>query len=87
MAWFKAVPNWGLQNDGLTSTQALSAEWTGPPLALEQLNSAQNSGDCLCADIANGLNNLHGSYLLIYRTDIENPANAGVLQQTAAAAG
>jgi hypothetical protein len=84
MAWFKDQPNWGLQDDGLTSTQALGAQWSGPPLALEQLNSAQTSGDCLCADISNGLDNLHGSYLLLYRSDIDNPADAGYLSQAAA---
>ena len=54
MAWFKQRANWGLQNDGLTSSETLDAEWSGLPLALEQLNSTQTSGDCLCADIANG---------------------------------
>lgn len=83
MAWFKGQPNWGLQDDGLTSTQTLGAQWAGPPLALEQLNSAQTSGDCLCADIANGLDNLHGSYLLLYKSDIDNPANAAYLSQGA----
>jgi hypothetical protein len=83
MAWLKGLPNWGLQDDGLTSTQTLGAQWSGPPLALEQLNSAQTSGDCLCADIANGLDNLHGSYLLLYKSDIDNPANAAYLSQGA----
>ena len=84
MAWFKGQPNWGLQDDGLTSTQTLGTQWSGPPLALEQLNSTQTSGDCLCADIDNGLDNLHGSYLLLYRSDIDNPADAGYLSQAAA---
>ncbi len=84
MAWFKTVPAWRLQDNGLTATQTLSAKWSGVALALEQLTSAKNSGDCLCADISNGIDNLHGSYLLIYKTDIEDPANAAYL---AAAAG
>ncbi len=83
MAWFKTVPSWRLQNNGLTATQTLSSKWSGVTLALEQLTSAKNSGDCLCDDISNGLNNLHGSYLLIYKTDIENPANAAYLAQAA----
>jgi hypothetical protein len=83
MAWFKGQPNWGLQDDGLTSTQTLGTQWSGPPLALEQLNSTQTSGDCLCADISNGLDKLHGSYLLLYKSDIENPADAGYLAQAA----
>ena len=83
MAWFKTVPIWRLQNNGLTATQTLSSKWSGVPLALEQLNSATNSGDCLCADISNGISNLHGNYLLIYRTDIQNPANAAYLAQVA----
>jgi hypothetical protein len=84
MEWFRGQPNWGLQDDGLTSTQTLGTLWSGPPLALEQLNSAQTSGDCLCADISNGLDNLHGSYLLLYRSDIDDPADAGYLSQAAA---
>jgi hypothetical protein len=84
MAWFRGQSNWGLQDDGLTSTQTLGAQWSGPPLALEQLNSAQTSGDCLCADISNGLDNLHGSYLLLYKSDIDNPADAAYLSQAAA---
>jgi hypothetical protein len=83
MAWFKSVPNWRLQNNGLTATQTLSSEWSGVTLALEQLTSAKNSGDCLCADISNGIDNLHGNYLLIYKTDIDNPANAAYLAQAA----
>ncbi len=86
MAWFKQRANWGLQNDGLTSSETLDAEWSGPPLALEQLNSTQTSGDCLCADIANGLDNLHGNYLLLYKVDIDNPADVGYLNQAAAEA-
>ena len=86
MAWFKQRADWGLQNDGLTSSETLDAEWSGPPLALEQLNSTQTSGDCLCADIANGLDNLHGSYLLLYKVDIDNPADVGYLNQAAAEA-
>jgi hypothetical protein len=86
MAWFKGQPNWGLQDDGLTSTQALGAQWSGPPLALEQLNSTQTSGDCLCADISNGLDNLHGNYLLLYKSDIDDAANAAYLSEAAAKA-
>ena len=86
MAWFKAQPGWGLQNDGLSATQTLSSEWSGAPLALEQLNSTETSGDCLCSDISNGLDKLHGSYLLIYKSDIDNPTDAGYLSQAAAAA-
>jgi hypothetical protein len=83
MAWFKQTANWGLQDDGLTSSQTLSSEWAGPPLALEERDPTQTTGDCLCADITNGLENLHGSYLLLYRSDIDAPANSGFLHQAA----
>jgi hypothetical protein len=86
MAWFRAIPNWGLQYDGLTSSQALNSEWVGRPLALEQRNPTRTSHDCLCADISNGLGRLHGNYLLIYKTDIDDSANAGYLNEAAAAA-
>jgi hypothetical protein len=42
-----------------------------------------NSGDCLCSDISNGLDNLHGNYLLIYQSDINDPANSAYLNQAA----
>jgi hypothetical protein len=86
VAWFTTIPNWGLQYDGLSSTQELDSEWSGHLVALEQRNPTATSGDCLCGDIANGLEHLHGSYLLIYKSDIEDPANAGYLNQAAAMA-
>jgi hypothetical protein len=86
MAWLRSVPGWGLQNDGLTATQTLSSDWSGAPLALEQLSSARSSGSCVCADMDNGLDKLHGSYLLIYQSDIDNPANAPYLSAIAARA-
>ncbi len=83
MAYIKTVPAWRLQNNGLTPTQTLGSQWSGTNLALEQLTSAENAGVCLCADISNGIDNLHGNYLLIYKTDIENPANAAYLAAAA----
>lgn len=83
MTWFRAVPNWGLQYDGLTSSQDLSSEWSGRPLALEQRYPTRISHDCLCSDISNGLDNLHGNYLLIYKTDIDDPDNEAYLNQAA----
>jgi hypothetical protein len=86
MAWLRAVPGWGLQNDGLSATQQLSPNWSGPPLALEQLDPTATSGDCLCADLAQGIDALHGRYVLIYRSDIDDPADQGYLAQAAARA-
>jgi Beta-galactosidase len=86
LSWLRAQPNWGLQYDGLTSTQKLSSQWTGRPLALEQRDATSTSHDCLCGDISNGLANLHGNYLLIYRSDIVAPSNAATLRQTEATA-
>jgi hypothetical protein len=83
VSWFKSVPHWGLQYDGLSSTSTLSPEWSGRPIALEQRSSTQTSGDCLCSDISNGLTNLHGNYLLIYRSDIDDPANSAYLTRAA----
>ncbi len=62
MSFFRAIPNWGLQYDGLTSSQTLSSQWTGRAVALEQRYATQTSHDCLCGDISNGLENLHGNY-------------------------
>jgi hypothetical protein len=87
MDWFRSVANWGLQDDGLTSTQTLGPLWSGRPIALEERDQTQISGDCLCADISNGLLNLLGTYLLLYQSDIDNPANAAYLRQAAAEAG
>jgi hypothetical protein len=86
LSWIRAEPNWGLQYDGLTSTQKLSSQWTGRPVALEQRYATATSHDCLCDDISNGLTNLHGNYLLIYRSDIVAPTNGATLRQAAAAA-
>ena len=86
-AWFNAIPNWGLQDDGLTATKTLGPLWSGRPVALEERDQTQVSGDCLCADISNGLQNLHGTYLLLYQSDIDNPANAAYLRQAAAEVG
>ena len=83
MSYVKTVPAWRLQNNGLTPTSTLGAKWSGTTLALEQLTSAVDAGVCLCADIANGIDNLHGNYLLLYKTDIENPANAAYLAAAA----
>jgi hypothetical protein len=87
MDWFRSVPNWGLQDDGLTSTVTLGPLWSGRPIALEERDQTQISGDCLCADISNGLLNLLGTYLLLYQSDIDNPANAAYLRQAAAGEG
>jgi hypothetical protein len=86
MSWLAAVPHWGLQDDGLSATQALGPQWAGKPLALEQLNATRVSHDRLCADIRHGLNALHGTYLLIYRSDLVAPGNAACLQRTRAKA-
>lgn len=79
MTWFRNVPHWGLQDDGLTESQTLGPEWSGPPLALEQLEATSDSGDSLSAEVSNAVTVLHGSYLLIYRSDVIDPANAGAL--------
>jgi hypothetical protein len=79
MSYIKTAPAWRLQNNGLTPTSTLGSQWSGRTLALEQLTSAENAGVCLCADISNGLDNLHATYLLLYKTDIKNPANAAYL--------
>ena len=81
MKWFRNVPHWGLQDDGLTQSQTLGPEWSGRPLALEQLDATSASGDTLRADVNNAVTVLHGSYLLLYRSDVIDPANAGALAQ------
>ncbi len=86
LSFLRAISNWGLQYDGLTSSQKLSSQWTGRAVALEQRYATRTSHDCLCGDISNGLENLHGNYLLIYQSDIDNPGNAAYLRQTAAKA-
>jgi hypothetical protein len=83
VSWFKAIPGWGLQYDGLSATSTLNAEWSGRPIALEQRDATRTSGDCLCSDISQGLTALHGNYLLIYQSDIDEPANAAYLRQAA----
>jgi hypothetical protein len=83
MSWFRAHPDWGLQDNGLTATQTLGSEWDGPPLAVEERDVTSDTGDCLCTDIAQGVGQLHARYLLLYRSDIDAPANQAYLHQAA----
>ena len=89
-AWYTdATPAWNLQNDALSATSTLSdpAAWAkASALVLEQAQPASRSGDSLAADGANALA-LHAEYVLVYRSDIDNPANASALAALAAKAG
>jgi hypothetical protein len=83
--WYTTAPAWGLQNDALSATSSLPdpGAWAGASgLVLEQAQSTTVSGDSLAADAANALSQ-HAGYLLIYRSDIDNPANSATLAQLA----
>jgi hypothetical protein len=89
-AWYAAAsPAWGLQNDALSATSTLPKvpAWSETKgLVLEQAQSTAHSGDTLVQDANNALA-LHANYLLIYKTDVQNPANATELAQLAAKVG
>jgi hypothetical protein len=87
MGYFRSIPDWGLQDDGLTASQRLNSLWDGRPLALEQLFSTTTTGGCLCEEISNALDRLDGNYLLVYRSDIVAPANSRYLEKAASRVG
>ncbi len=87
-AWYtNASPAWGLQNDALSSSLTLPdpTAWAkASGLVLEQAQPTSRSGDTLAADGYNALV-LHAGYLLVYRSDIQSPANAAALALLAGA--
>ena len=87
LSWVTSRRGWGLQDDGLTATQTLEPAWSTVPLALEQLEPTSTSGDCLCQDVANAVTRLRGQYLIVYKSDVEDPANATALAEAARAVG
>lgn len=86
-AWYAdASPPWPMQNDALSATSTLPdpAAWArAPQLLLEQAQPTSRSGDTLAADIDNALAQ-HATFVLVYRSDIDDAANAAVLASTEA---
>lgn len=71
-----------LQCDSLNQNTSLGPPWTQRPLAVEQGQSASQSGYPLSVDLQQGLS-LHASFILIFVGDINNAANQGALQSAA----
>ena len=81
MKWFRNVPHWGLQDDGLTQSQTLGPEWSGRPLALEQLDATSVVRRHPESRRQQRRHRSARLYLFLYRSDVIDPANAGALAQ------
>jgi sugar lactone lactonase YvrE len=81
----QTLPYW-LQYNGLTNTSGLPSVFTQAPVrAVEQRNSAVNSGDSIASDVQQGFA-VNGQYQLIYTSDVDNSANQATFQAAAALA-
>jgi len=87
--WYtSASPAWPLQNDALAATLSLpdpSAWDRASGLALEQAQPTRRSGDTLAADAHAAIDH-HAGYLLVYKTDIDDPAWGATLAALATSA-
>lgn len=72
-----------LQNDSLARGTVLNSIWTQHPLAVEQGHPAKQNGYPLQYDLQQAVN-LHASYVLIFASDINDPANQSALAAAAA---
>ncbi len=68
-----------LQDNGLWSGRKLSSQFMAVPHPEEQSQAASLSGDTLQSDIQRALD-LGANYILIFSSDLNNPANLGALQ-------
>jgi hypothetical protein len=81
-------PPWHLQNDALSATSRLPSptNWAAAPgIMLEQAEPTSRSGDTLAADANNALSE-RAEYILVYRSDVTDPAYAATMSQLAALA-
>jgi hypothetical protein len=80
--WLTSVDIWP-QDDGLRQTTVYSdLNWLKSPHISEQYLSTTSTGDTLAGDFKAGMAS-KPTYMLIYGSDIENPANQSVLAQYA----
>jgi hypothetical protein len=73
-----------MQYDGLTSTSTpQDGSWGQTTTVMEQRGPTSTSGDSLAGDCADATGPMHSSLILIYQSDIDNPANAEALSACA----
>ena len=72
-----------LQDNGLVASRTLPAIWMSVPRAMEQVASIKATGETLQSELQIALN-LGASYILVFTSDINNPANRLALQWAAA---
>jgi hypothetical protein len=81
--WFSAH-GFSMQYDGLTSTSTpQDGSWGQTTTVMEQRGPTSTSGDSLAGDCADATGPMHSSLILIYQSDIDNPANAEALSACA----
>lgn len=71
-----------LQDNGLVMNRTLPSIWMTVPHTEEQLASTQQTGDSLWSDMQAALE-LQARYILVFTSDIQNPANRQALQWAA----
>jgi len=82
-SWF-VTNGFPMQYDGLTAKSKLpNASWGQTTAIMEQRNPTSTSGDTLAGDCANATGPNDSKVILIYRSDIDNPANALALRSCA----
>lgn len=84
-SWFVAN-GFPMQYDGLTAKSTLeNASWGQTTTIMEQRNPTSASGDTLAGDCAAAVGPMKSRVILIYQSDIDNPANAAALSNCAEA--
>jgi Beta-galactosidase len=73
------------QDNGLFAGRTLPSIWMTVPHAEEQIAPTKQTGDTLLADLQTALN-LGANYVLVFTSDIDNPANQSALQWAASLA-
>ena len=71
-----------LQDDGLVTNRQLDPSWMNVPHIEEQRQETKRSGDTLQDDLTAAIN-VKATYILVFASDINQPANAQVLQNAA----
>jgi hypothetical protein len=73
-----------MQYDGLTSTSTPEdSSWGKTTTIVEQRESSANSGDSLAGDCADAIGPMESTVVLLYQSDIDDPANQAALKTCA----
>ena len=72
-----------LQDNGLIPGRTLPAPWATTPIVSEQRGPTSQTGDSLAADLHAAVTD-HAALILVFASDLTNPANRSVIHQYAA---